>query len=104
MPKKRVTITVEVDLLNHAQSAVQSGVCRSVSEWIGNAMREQLTQDDRLAALDEILAEYEAKYGPFTDEELAEQKKRDLQASAILKAEGERLLAEWQQLQARQAS
>ncbi|MCY4035997.1 MAG: hypothetical protein OXF64_00880 [bacterium] len=103
MTKERVTITVEVDLLNHAQSAVRAGVCRSVSEWIGKAMEEQLAKDARLAAMDELIAEFEAEGGPFTDEEIAEQMQRDREASAALSREGERRLAEWQRLQAQQA-
>ena len=102
MPKERVTITVEIDLLNHAKSAVQSGTCRSVSEWIGEAMAEQLAKDARLAAMDELIAEFDAEYGPLTDEEIAEQRQRDLEASAALRREGERKLAEWQRQQAAQ--
>ena len=103
MPKERVTITVEVDLLEHAQSAVQAGVCRSVSEWIGKAMEEQLAKEARLAAMDELIAEFEAEHGPITDEEIAEQRQRDREAWAFWRQEGERRLAEWQQLQAQQA-
>ena len=103
MPKERITVSVEVDLLNHAQSAVQAGVCRSLSEWIGQAMAEQMAKDERLAALDELLAEFEAEYGPITDEEIAEQRQRDRDASAALRQEGERRLAEWQRQAAQQA-
>ena len=103
MPKVRITVSVEVDLLNHAQAAVQAGVCRSLSEWIGQAMAEQLAKDARQAALDELLAEFETEYGPITDEEIAEQRQRDRDASAALRQEGERRLAEWQRQAAQQA-
>ena len=103
MPKVRITVSVEADLLNHAQAAVQAGVCRSLSEWIGQAMAEQLAKDARQAALDELLAEFEAEYGPITDEEIAEQRQRDRDASAALRQEGERRLAEWQRQAAQQA-
>ena len=76
MPKQRVTISVEVALLRRAQAAVQAGVCRSLSEWTGQAM---------------------------TEEEIAEQRQRDRDASAALRLEGERRLAEWQRLQVQQA-
>lgn len=103
MPKTRVTISVEIDLLNHAKSAVESGVCRSLSEWIGQAMTEQMAKDARLAALDELIAEFEAEGGPFTDEEIAEQRQRDLDAAAAIRREGERKLAERQRQMALQA-
>ena len=103
MPKERITITVEIDLLNQAQSAVQAGICRSLSEWIGEAMAERLAHDARLAAMDELIADFEAEYGPITDEEIAEQRQRDRDASAVLRREGERKLAEWQRQAAQQA-
>ena len=103
MPKQRVTITVEVDLLNHAQAAVQAGACRSLSEWIGQAMAEQMAKDARLAAMDEMIAEFEAEHGPITDEQIAETRQRDRDAAAALRVQGERKLAEWQQLQAQHA-
>ena len=102
MPKERVTITVEIDLLDHAKSAVETGVCRSVSEWICEAMAEQMAKDARLAAMDALIADFEAEYGPITDEEIAEQRQRDRDASATLRLEGERRLAEWQRQQAAQ--
>lgn len=103
MPKGRITITVEVDLLNHVQSAVQAGACRSVSEWIGQAIEEQLAKDARLAAMDEWIAEFEAEHGPITDEEIAEQRQRDREAWSFWRQEGERKMDEWQRLQAQQA-
>ncbi|WP_419846566.1 hypothetical protein [Candidatus Poriferisocius sp.] len=102
MSKERVTITVEVDLLNHAKSAVETGVCRSVSEWICEAMAEQMAKDARLVAMDELIADFEAEYGPITDEEIAEQVQLDRDASAAWRLEGERKLAAWQRQQAAQ--
>ena len=66
-------------------------------------MTEQLAKDARLAAMDELIAEFEAEHGPITDEEIAEQRQRDRDASAALRLEGERRLAEWQRLQVQQA-
>ncbi len=94
---------MEIDLLNQAKSAAQAGTCRSLSEWIGEAIAQQLAKDARLAAIDELIAEFEAEGGPFTDEEIAEQRERDLEASAALRREGERKLAEWQRQAAQQA-
>ncbi len=66
-------------------------------------MTEQLVKDARLAAMDELIAEFEAEHGPITDEEIAEQRQRDRDASAALRLEGERRLAESQRLQVQQA-
>ncbi|WP_419926325.1 hypothetical protein [Candidatus Poriferisocius sp.] len=66
-------------------------------------MTEQLAKDARLAAMDELIAEFEAEHGPITDEEIAEQRQRDRDASVALRLEGERRVAEWQRLQVQQA-
>ena len=66
-------------------------------------MAEQMAKEARLAAMDELIADFEAEYGPITNEEIAEQVQRDRDASAALRREGERKLAEWQQQTAQQA-
>ena len=65
-------------------------------------MAEQLAKEARLAAMDELIAEFEAEHGPITDEQIAEQRERNREASEALRLEGERRLAEWQRQQTAQ--
>ena len=83
MRKRRVTITVNEDLLEEAQSAVGDGRARSVSEWVAGAMAQRLATEQRLAALSELIRDYEAAHGVITDDEIAEQAQRDRDAAAL---------------------
>jgi hypothetical protein len=70
-PSPKLAITVDPDV--HAQvlaEAKRTGV--SVSAWMTEAARRRLKIQDGLAAV----AEYEAEYGHFTDEELAAARER----------------------------
>ncbi|MCY4631537.1 MAG: hypothetical protein OXE75_11745 [bacterium] len=88
MHKQRVTITVDETLLAEANVAVSEGRSRSVSEWVGEAMAERRARDRRLAALDDLISEYEATHGSITDEEIAEQAQRDRDAAGSSRAAG----------------
>ena len=50
MQKKRVTVTVDEELLQEASTAVSEGRSRSVSEWIGEAMAQRRDRDQRESA------------------------------------------------------
>jgi len=83
MGKRRVTVTVEQSLLDEASAAVAAGRAESVSAWVGEAMSVRAERDRRLAALGELVAEYEAEHGEITDDELAEQAQADRDAAAM---------------------
>lgn len=93
MPKQRVTITVELDLLEEAQAAVSSGQCRSLSQWIEGAIADQLDKERRLALLAELIAEYEEEHGVITEEDMEERTRRDKEAAAAVRARAEARLA-----------
>lgn len=82
MGKQQVTIDVDLALLQEVQAAVNKGSANSVSEWIGEAIAQKRATDQRLAALSELVAEYEAEHGFITDDEIAEQVKRDRDTAA----------------------
>lgn len=93
MPKRRVTITIEMDLLEEAQAAVSNGQCRSLSQWIEGAISDQLDKEQRLALLGELIAEYEAEHGVITEEEMEERIRRDKEASATFRASAQARMA-----------
>ncbi|MFC3997552.1 hypothetical protein ACFOVU_16585 [Nocardiopsis sediminis] len=49
--KKRVTVTLDPDLLAAAESAVESGEARSVSAWVNDAIAEKKARQERAGAL-----------------------------------------------------
>jgi hypothetical protein len=87
MQKRRVTITVDEDLVDEAGRAVAEGRASSVSAWIGEAMVARQANDRRVEALGELIAEYEAVHGTITEEELAQQAQADRDSAALVRAE-----------------
>lgn len=86
MQKRRVTVTVDDDLLADATAAVAAGRADSVSAWVAEAMALRRDRDQRLTDLGEAIAHYEAEHGVITDDELAEQAQADRDAAAAVRA------------------
>jgi Arc/MetJ-type ribon-helix-helix transcriptional regulator len=74
--KQRLSASVDAELVAMAQEAVAQGQAESVSAWINDALRLKVRHDQRLRALDEFLAGYEAEYGEITEEEMREAARR----------------------------
>ena len=70
MSKHRLSASVDAELFVAAERAVSEGLAENVSAWVNAAMRRQVEHDERMRALDAFLAEYEAKNGVITDEEI----------------------------------
>ncbi len=68
--KRRLSASVDADLLQAAEAAVSGGDADSVSAWVNDALRLKLTHDARLAALACFISEYEADHGEITAEEI----------------------------------
>ena len=64
---QKLSIALDEDVAQAAKDAA-GGDGLSLSAWLNEAAREALAIKDGLAAV----AEYEAEYGPFTEEEIAE--------------------------------
>ena len=70
LPKARITITIDTDVLARVRSEVEAGPLRSVSAFFQHAAVQQLAAE---ADFDAWLVEaLEATGGPLTDEERAE--------------------------------
>ena len=83
MQKRRVTVTVDEELLEEAAAAVADGRAESVSAWVSEAMAHRCERDRRLRELAGLVADYEAEHGVISDEELAEQAQVDRDAAAL---------------------
>jgi Arc/MetJ-type ribon-helix-helix transcriptional regulator len=90
MQKRRVTVTVDDELLSGATAAVASGRAESVSAWVSDAMTARLERDRRLDALGQLIADYETRNGVITDDELAEQALADRDAAALVRVKTRR--------------
>jgi Arc/MetJ-type ribon-helix-helix transcriptional regulator len=70
MNKQRLSASVDADLIAAAERAVAAGRSESVSAWINDAMRKKAEEERRFRALDKFFAEYEARNGAITTEEM----------------------------------
>lgn len=68
--KRRLSASVDEELLLAAEAAVSSGDAQSVSAWVNDALRLKLVHDARLAALASFIGAYEADHGEITAEEV----------------------------------
>jgi hypothetical protein len=73
--KRRLSATVDADVLAAAERAAESGDAPTVSAWVNDALRLKLEHDRRLRALRAFIAEEEARQGVITDEEIAQARK-----------------------------
>lgn len=68
--KRRLSASVDADLLQAAEAAVSGGDADSVSAWVNDALRLKLAHDARLAALASFIGAYEDEHGEITAEEI----------------------------------
>lgn len=70
MSKRRLSATVEGELVRAGRRAVSEGRADSLSGWVNEALRRQAEHDRRLKALSEFISEYEAEHGVITEQEV----------------------------------
>ena len=93
MTKRRITVTIDEDLLEAAGDAVSAGDASSVSAWINEALADKCEQRRRLEALGEAIVDYEAEFGKITPEQIDERRRLD-------REEAEQFRIQWQQRKA----
>jgi len=87
LKKARLTVTVDAELVEAANAAVESGAAESVSAYVNDALAVQSARQRRLAAMERALKAYEAEFGEITEEEMAERRRKD-RANAIIVRHG----------------
>jgi hypothetical protein len=71
--KRRLSVTVDAELVEASQAAVAVGSAESVSAWVN--------------ALDEFLAGYEAEHGEITDDEMAAAVRRARERAVVVRGD-----------------
>jgi Arc/MetJ-type ribon-helix-helix transcriptional regulator len=87
--KQRLSASVDADLVTVAQEAVAAGQAENVSAWVNDALRLKADHDQRLRAVDEFLAAYEAEHGEITDEEIRDAARRARGRAVVVRGEPE---------------
>ena len=83
--KRRITVTVDPDLVEAGNRAVARGAADSLSAWVNTAMTERVRRDEQLARLKDAIADYEAEFGQITAEEMTAQRRRDLEHATVVR-------------------
>ena len=86
--KQRVTVTVDPDLLQAAQGAVEAGQASSMSAWVNEAMREKAVRDHKLKTLAAAVSDYEREFGEITDAEIVRQRRADRSSASVVRGTG----------------
>jgi hypothetical protein len=85
MTRKRLSATVEAELLAAGRAAVAEGRAESLSAWVNEALRRQADHDRRMAALDDFLAAYESEHGEITDDEIRDAERRSRSRAVVVR-------------------
>lgn len=85
--KRRLSVSVDAELVEAGQAAVAAGQAASMSAWVNAALRERSENDRRLRLMGEWIADYEAEHGVITEEEM-EETHREMRARAIVVRDG----------------
>ncbi len=83
--KRRVTVTVDPELVEAGNRAVAVGVADSLSAWVNTAMAERARRDEQLARLHDAIAGYEAEFGEITADEIVSQRRADQEHATVVR-------------------
>jgi Arc/MetJ-type ribon-helix-helix transcriptional regulator len=83
--KERMTVTVDRALVQAANEAVASGRASSLSTWVNAALAERAAKEQRLRAMAEAVAAYEARFGEISTAELIAQQRQDRRTSIAVR-------------------
>ena len=85
--KRRLSASVDAELMAVAQAAVTGGHAESISAWVNDALRLKADHDRRLRALDDFLAAYEAEHGAITDDEMRDAARRARERAIVVRGD-----------------
>jgi Arc/MetJ-type ribon-helix-helix transcriptional regulator len=87
--KRRLSASVDAELVALAQEAVTGGRAESISAWVNDALRLKADHDRRLRALDDFLAAYQAEHGEITDDEMRDAARRARERAIVVRGDPE---------------
>jgi hypothetical protein len=83
--KQRLTVTVDPELIEAGQRAVEAGQAESVSGWVSRALEEKIRRDRKRALLGAAVADYEKEFGEITMEEIVAQQRADREDATVVR-------------------
>ena len=83
--KRRLTVTVDAELIEAGDRTVAAGDAKSLSSWVNQALAERVAREERLRAMAEAVAAYEAEHGTISAAELAAQRRQDAEQAIVVR-------------------
>lgn len=72
MTKRRISVSVDADLVEEGERAVADGTAPSLSAYVNDALESHSSYERRRRAWKRALDVYESEHGVITDEEMQE--------------------------------
>lgn len=88
--KQRLTVTVDPELIEAGQRAVERGQADSVSAWVSAALEDKVRRDRKLELLAAAVADYEKDFGVISAEEIATQRRADREGATVVRGRRQR--------------
>jgi hypothetical protein len=83
--KRRLTVTVDPELVDAGTRAVATGAADSLSAWVSTALAEKARRDQQLGRLRDAIAGYEAEFGEITAEEISAVQRADREDAVVVR-------------------
>lgn len=83
--KRRLSASVDAEVLAAGQAAVAEGRAATLSGWVNEALRRHAAHDERMRAFDEFLLDYEERHGVITAEEMATATRRTRERAVVVR-------------------
>jgi hypothetical protein len=90
VPKRRITITLDEELVIAGGEAVRAGRADALSGYISDALVQHQATERRLAGLAAAVAAFEAEHGAISEQEMADQERQDRSAATVVRPPGRR--------------
>lgn len=87
MTKRRLTVTVDPELIEEGQRAVSSGAADSLSGWVSAALEDKIERDRKLVLLAAAVADFEREFGEITADEIAAQQRADREQAVVVRGQ-----------------
>lgn len=88
--KTRLTVTIDVTLLEAGKHAVKAGWADSLSAWVNEALADRAGRERRRKALRKAIASYEKEFGVITEAEMEEQARLNHQNAVVVRGKRSR--------------
>jgi hypothetical protein len=85
-PKRRLSASVDANLLAAAAAATRRGQAPTLSAWVNDALRLKVEHEERLRALKAFVDAFESEHGEITAEEMGSATRRASSRAVVVRS------------------